>query len=387
MHGGGSDSDGFNITVGSHNGVLHPGTPLTLSDIPPGSFTAHLTGLAAQCSTAADSATVVVQPAQTSALQFAVTCYGQIAFNEAVGGAYEVMYLGADGRIRRLTSGPGNNALKDWSPDGTRVVFETDRNGNDDLYSVRTDGTDLKRLTSDTADDQQPHWSPDGQSIVFHRVPHSGAFTHASLHIVQADGTGERLLVDSVSHDYDATWTPDGKWIVFSCDQFGATANLCAVSPADTGFHGIVFSAGAQHSEASPDGLRVGFQSYDGTQAIWVATLDGLTAKDLTPGLVSFDFGWSPDGSQLVLATYDGHDYQLQRVSRDATGLTPLTLASDEAGDGRWSPDGARIVFYSLRSAQQLWIMKPDGSDQHAITTGLEAKFHPRWNPQATPGQ
>lgn len=47
---------------------------------------------------------------------------------------------------------------------------------------------------------------------------------------------------------------------------------------------------------------------------------------------------------------------------------------------------GARIVFYSLRVGQQIWVMWPDGSDQRAITAGADSKFHPLWNPLAQPG-
>lgn len=387
LHGGGSDSDGFAVTVGTHNVVIQPGTPLTVSDVSPATYSVHLGGLAPQCSTAADTATVVVQSSQTVAAHFTVTCYGGIAFNEATGGGQNVFYLDTAGRIRPLTSGSSRSLVEDWSPDGTRVVFGSDRNGNQDLYVVRTDGTQLTRLTSDTADDLLPRWSPDGTTIVFYRVPHSGAFTYAQLHLVNPDGTNERPLLDNTMHDFDPTWTPDGKTIVFSCDRFGLQANLCAVSPADTGLRGIIFSAGAQHLAASPDGSRVGFQSFDGGQQIWVATLDGQSAVNLTPGLTSFDFGWSPDGSHLAVATYDGQHYQIQLVSRSASGLTPLTIATDEAGDGRWSLDGARIVFYSLRTVfQELWIMNADGSNQHAITSGGGPKFHPLWNPLAKPG-
>lgn len=386
LHGGGSDSDGFSASVGTDNVVIQPSTPLTVS-VFPGTYTVHLGGLAPQCSTAADTATVVVQSSQTVAAHFSVTCYGGIAFNEFAGGGVNVIYLDTGGRIRPLTNGSSRNTLEDWSPDGTRVVFSSDRNGNQDLYVVRTDGTQLTRLTSDTADDLLPRWSPDGKTIVFYRVPHSGAFTYAQLHLVNPDGTNERPLLDATMHDFDPTWTPDGATIVFSCDRYGHQWDLCAVSPADTGLRDIRYSQGTDHLGASPDGSRVGFQSFDGGQAIWVATLDGQSAVSLTPGLVSFDFGWSPDGSQLVVATYDGLHYRLQLVSRTATGLTPLTIATDEAGDGRWSPDGARIVCYSLHTPfQELWIMNPDGSNQRAITSGGGPKNHPLWNPLAKPG-
>jgi Tol biopolymer transport system component len=387
VRGNGADADGFTLTLGSRTASVQAGMPITLDSISPGSYTLHLGGLAPQCSTEADTESLTVAPGLTASVRFVVTCYGGIAFGEVDAGSnWQVFYLGEDGRLLQLTRGPGKNLLEDWSPDGKRVVFESDRNGNMDLYSVRIDGTDLRQLTTHPYQDLQPRWSPDGQSITFHRTQYlSGQFTQASLLVVNADGTGERVLLDTLKRDFDPTWTPDGSTIVFSCDRFGDLWDLCAVAPNGTGLRRILYSSGAQHAEASPDGRRVGFQSFDGGQAIWAAALDGSSAVNLTPGLVSYDFGWSPDGTQLVVETYDGQ-YLIQRVNRDGTGLSPLTPAADAAADARWSPDGARIVFYSQRGGQQqIWVMKPDGSDMHPITTGAEAKFHPRWNPKAKP--
>ena len=80
-------------------------------------------------------------------------------------------------------------------------------------------------------------------------------------------------------------------------------------------------------------------------------------------------------------------EYRLERVNWDGTGLTPLTEFFDAAGDGTWSADGKRIVYFARRaSSQQLWVMKHDGTDAHPITAGPYPKFHPLWNPKVQPG-
>src|SRR5947199_4174119 len=183
VNGNGTDPDGFSVSLGGRSVTLQPNTPTTVDAVPPGSYALRLSGLAPQCATNADTASATVAAGDTAAVRFAVTCYGGLAFEEAVTpDNFQAVYLGEDGRMAQLTTGAGRNYLQDWSPDGARVVFETDRNGNLDLYTVRADGSDLRRLTTHPYQDEQPHWSPDGRWIVFHRTPYqSGPFEHAWL--------------------------------------------------------------------------------------------------------------------------------------------------------------------------------------------------------------
>ena len=56
---------------------------------------------------------------------------------------------------------------RSWSPSCDRIVFQSERNGNTDIYMVNADGSNLKRLTTDAADDWHPSWSPTADVIVF----------------------------------------------------------------------------------------------------------------------------------------------------------------------------------------------------------------------------
>ena len=70
---------------------------------------------------------------------------------------------------QQLTSAPNLNENPNWSPDGRRIVFDSDRAeaGNLEIYSMRADGTDVRRLTDSPALDALPAYSPDGKQIVF----------------------------------------------------------------------------------------------------------------------------------------------------------------------------------------------------------------------------
>ncbi|HEU4584989.1 MAG TPA: hypothetical protein VFR95_04520 [Gemmatimonadaceae bacterium] len=390
VYANGTDGDGFQLSFGGRSTTLQPNVQTIIDDVPPGSYKLHLSDVAAGCSADADSANVVVRKGETATVSFDVACYGEVAFSAwFAADDVQVVYLNERGELVPLTSGHARNVLEDWSPDGTHLVFTSDRNGNEDLYSVAIDGTDLRRLTSDPYQDLVPRFSPDGQQIVFHRTKNvSGLFERASLHIVNADGTGERLLLDTLYQDFDPAWARGGTEIVFSCNRFGRYWDLCGVAPDGTGLHRIFYVFEAQHAWASPDGMYVAFEGMDGGQAVWVMDVDGTEGVDLTPDVVSYDWAWSPDGEQLALSTNDAGAFQLQSISRQGQGLRPLTDPASRASDASWSADGARIVFYSFASgAQELWVTRPDGSDARQITHDDLLQARPLWNPRARPGR
>jgi Tol biopolymer transport system component len=60
----------------------------------------------------------------------------------------------------RLTSNRADDFHPSWSPDGTRLAFTSERDGNRELYVMNADGSGLSRLTDDPAEDSQPVWSP-----------------------------------------------------------------------------------------------------------------------------------------------------------------------------------------------------------------------------------
>jgi TolB protein len=67
--------------------------------------------------------------------------------------------MNADGSNQtRLTTSGG--ALPDWSPDGSQIVFQSGRDGNNEIYVMNADGSNQTRLTNEPAFDGSPAWSP-----------------------------------------------------------------------------------------------------------------------------------------------------------------------------------------------------------------------------------
>ncbi|MGZ8632493.1 MAG: TolB family protein, partial [Solirubrobacteraceae bacterium] len=125
----------------------------------------------------------------------------------------------------------GDERYPSYSPDGTQIAFRgdldlTEPSGDEEIYVMNADGTNVRQLTSNADYDSAPSWSPDGKRIVFESAP-AGTFTagveahEKDIYVMRADGTHVRRLTDSPGLDEGAEFSPDGTKIVFSSDRDG----------------------------------------------------------------------------------------------------------------------------------------------------------------------
>ena len=110
------------------------------------------------------------------------------------------------GAVRLLSPGTSQDSHPDWSPDGSRVAFASDRSGQFEIWVIDRSGEGLRRVTSGPGSKTWPAWSPDGKSIMF-TLSRNG---RQSLWIIGADGTGLRAFqpfgADSDAQLRDADW-------------------------------------------------------------------------------------------------------------------------------------------------------------------------------------
>lgn len=120
--------------------------------------------------------------------------------------AQQICSVNTDGTdIKVIFSQPDTvSFLPTLSPDGTKIAFVTNRDGNIEVYVMDADGSNLQRITDNGADDSDPTWSPDGRWIAF-ASDRDGDF---EIFIVQADGTGLRQVTDNSANDSAPTWSP-----------------------------------------------------------------------------------------------------------------------------------------------------------------------------------
>ncbi len=247
----------------------------------------------------------------------------------------------------RLTNSLGDDNSPSVSPDGTKILFVSDRTGLAELYVMNLDGTGLKNLTDNTARETNPAWSPDGRHIVFgvETVP----LRESDIWVMDVD-SGKRVKL---------TKAP--------------------------GYHtGPVFS---------PDGSRIAFASNRGSGFvynfdIWVMNANGSKAERLTDyEEYDADPTWSPDGKRIAFTrAMPERKFDILVVNADGTNPINLTNSpqSDEGG-AAWSPDGRRIAFSANRGSQTsnstLWVMNADGSNPRMVTTAVGHNTTPVWTP------
>lgn len=111
----------------------------------------------------------------------------------------------------RMESGP------QFSPDGSRIAFESTRSGDYEIWMCRSDGTALVQLTSYRSMTGTPRWSPDGQNIAFD----SRATGNADIFVVDSAGGSPRRLTTEQSGEVVPSWSRDGHWIYFASDRTG----------------------------------------------------------------------------------------------------------------------------------------------------------------------
>ena len=137
-----------------------------------------------------------------------------LAFDSS-GPASKMFVINADGSgLEQIAGQPAaRNIRPDWSPNGRRLAFASGTNGNERIYVMNADGSDLTLLTVGNA----PDWSPDGRRILFQR-PSAG---NSDIHVINADGTDETQLTSYAGNDLDADWSPDGQSIAFEREPDG----------------------------------------------------------------------------------------------------------------------------------------------------------------------
>jgi TolB protein len=266
--------------------------------------------------------------------------------------------------------------------DGRIVAFSStagDTNGLS-INLMHADGTSRTRLTSDGFLDEVPVWSPDGSTIAFdtNRDP-------AGIWIVDADGTNVHPYITSPAFDQPSglAWSPDGSKIAFTVHVDTVFAILVANANGSGAHRLTANSHGDQRPSWSPDGLKIAFEARadeTSNSFIFVIGADGSGQHQLTTGHEDGGARWAPDGTRIVFDRHTSPGIQVFVMNADGSNQHALTMTDANFG-AAWSPDGQQLAVSVLRNNNnQIARMNADGSDVRVITTSGTNAF-PAWKP------
>ncbi len=276
-----------------------------------------------------------------------------------------------------------------WSPDGKQVVYEkvdfAARPQNQVLYSWEPD-MDVQYT------DVFPRFSRDGR-LAISDIKNLATVATASISVMNADGSNKKVVFsDKEGAAFVPTWSPDGQWIAFG---FGGFFGARRTKPAKLM---MVRADGSQQSKDltkglpnsgfptwSPDGKRIVYRVWgDGDFGLRELNLADGSVKTLTTELDNFP-AFSPSGDAITFTRRSAKtdDYDIFTMRPDGTHAKQLTTTPGNDSHSSWSPDGKYILWSSARYGfkdeaplydnsfqpfAQIFIMKADGSDQHALT-------------------
>ena len=257
-----------------------------------------------------------------------------------------------------------------------KIVFVSDRDGNNEIYSCSADGTDIIRLTYDAGIDDEPTWSPDRSRIAFI----SNRTGHPELYIMNADGSNVVRKTFSGTYSQNPTWSPDGMKIAFSSMNNGSM-NIWVVDVSN-GSPLLLFQAPGWDAQPawSPDGTKIAvvsdWMAYDFVYDIYTINADGSGFTALTGNIFDhFDYlnpSWSPNGIKLAIAisqTIGIDQYNTQVGVMNANGGNVTALISGAAPMTRtsWSADGTKILYTSSGAGLNVSWVSADGSASGTI--------------------
>ena len=265
------------------------------------------------------------------------------------------MYIDGTG-VTRLTNDAAEDARPAWSPDGARIAFESDRDGQYDIYVMNADGSGLTRLTDDPANDVYPAWSPDGMRIAFasgrdEPDPYNcQPACNFEIYVMNADGSGVKRLTVNPAEDFSPAWSPDGARLAFDSNR-------------------------------------------DGNYEIYVMNANGSGVTNLSShGEWDVAPAWSPDGKRIAFSSDRDGNWEIYDMSAGGSGVTRLTVNPAEDDRPSWSPEGSRILFASTRHDpdpencdpncnHEIYVMNADGSGPARLTDHPAHDWDPAWSP------
>jgi len=248
---------------------------------------------------------------------------------------WQLFLMNADGSSSQQHAESGGDDITPvWSPDGQRMAFVSQRDGNREIYLIDVEGGGLLNLSQHPAEDWTPAWSPDSRQIAFA----SNRQGNWEIFVVNADGSDLKQITNDGAGNLSPVWSPDGQVMAYASKRDGNWELYTMPAPTAEGQapgerRRLTFSEGNDLSPLfSPQGDRVAFESNrEGNVEVYVMNADGSNLRNLTNAPSADDHGpvWSPDGQRLVFYSNRAGNWDLFVMSAAGENVVNLTNTPD----------------------------------------------------------
>ncbi len=286
--------------------------------------------------TATQESKVTISPTQTpQPAPTPISPEPQIIFESNRDGDYDIYRMDVDGRNQQpLTVNDTSDENPKVSPDGQRILFQSERDGNREVYVMDIDGRNQTRLTFDPGKDQVPTWSPDGSQIAF-ASDRSG---NLNIHTMQADGSNVRQLTFDDLYSGHPSWSINDEIAFNAGTVAGRTWEIYVMDSEGQNVRQLTDNGVSDWSpEWSPDGRSILYLhslSKTDEAAIFIMNTNGSDQRLLhTTDAYEWGAHWTLDGSYILFTRDQGNTNAIYKM--DAFGNN-VTYISERGSYPNW---------------------------------------------------
>lgn len=359
--------------------------------------------------------TITFETTEGTQMNVDVSPDGQTLLFDLLGDLYTVGRAG--GQATRLTSGPSLDLQPVFSPDGEQILFVSDRSGNENLWVMDSDGTDLRPITTERGNFHfdDPEWSTDGEYVLVRRNEAGSPNAGRTPWLIHVDG-GRGVELHDEARGIGFRWSPDDRYVYYrGVAGAGATSLRGNGLPQPAQIMRLDRHTGdIAPITRVPSGAARPSISPDGRLMVYVADIDAMSGLRLRNLETDEDdwlafpidrehlnqrtrFAFTPDGSAVVFVK-DGSFHEVDVASGEVTAIPFTAQVEQQLGPrvfhempyegesfavknvryGEMSPDGSTLVFGSL---SQLWTMDLPAGEPRPLIAGGEGQYQPTFSP------
>ena len=277
-----------------------------------------------------------------------------------------------NGHPRLLTPDPIPGGGAEWSPDGRWIVYTGHPDGDEwELYLMSSDGQNRVRLTDNDVHDGQASWAPDSQRFAF--ISQLDRYDTGTIFTMHIDGTGRQPQTERDVSSFKPTWGAGDAGLVFLSTREDLRRLYRMKEPGGP----VEALSDARYEAYAPmvsnDGKTLLFNKKENEQ--WdLLHLDLASGEitQLTDDPLHEEYkDFSPDDRQVVFGIRQGPQVDLFLMDIDGGGRRQITDVPGRSRFPQWSPDGRFIAFDSDRSGSfEIYLMEVETGRVRALTDG-----------------